>query len=470
MVGQHGENLGFLLSLPRSGSTLLSVMLDNHSEIASPTEPWIMLALQQLAHVDIRHPANAQSVGKAIRDFTAGEAGLAAARAAACTLYDHALNGKTLLIDKTPRYYLILDYINQIFPQAKYLWLVRNPFAIAASYKTTWNVDLPDLIANRVDDSNVFDFVLGLETLEAFAGTMGKAVHRIQYEALVTDPSGIMAGVLEFLGFPPADMEKLTDLSHQKRTADSFGDPKILSTTAPHTRSIDGWEALFSPAELQTLFDAVGRERLERLGYGDTVQRLMALGVEDRGQAPVHALLEHVSSLLAIRYNDIERVTTHGIPLSHHIQERARYVVAGDDAWDARYADRATLDQTLAFIAQERADYSRQHALQAEEIAKRDLMVKERDEEIGNRGRHIAMQDERIAQLIAERDKAIHERDTLQQAIHKQDEALVMIEENRSALRTALRERDEQIAALMNSPSWKLTAPLRALSGSNKPK
>lgn len=442
-----------------------------------------MLALQQLAHVDIRHPANSQSIGKAIRDFTAGEAGLAAVRAAACALYDHALGEKTLLIDKTPRYHLIVDYIHQVFPQAKYLWLTRNPFAIAASYKSTWGLDLPSLIADRLDDSNVFDFVLGMENLERFAETMGTAVHRVQYEALVTDPTGTMAGVLEFLGLPSTDVEKLTDLTHQRRGTDRFGDPKILTTTAPHTHSIDGWETLFTQAELQILFDTVGRERLERLGYGDTVQRLLALGLEDRGPAAPKAIRDHAASLLAIRYNDIERVTTHGVPLSLHAQERARYVVAGDTAWDARYADRSTLDQTLAFIEQERAEYARQHGIQAEEIAKRDLMVKERDDEIGNRGRHIAMQDERIAmleeritsqseritQLMDERDQLLRENASLRQTVQTQDQAIAMIDENRNSLRSALRERDEQLAAVLNSSSWKLTAPLRALRGSDKP-
>jgi len=422
-----------------------------------------MLALQQLAHVDIRHPANAQSVGKAIRDFTAGEAGLMAVRAAACSLYDNALNGKSLLIDKTPRYYLILDYIQQVFPKAKYLWLIRNPFDIAASYKTTWGVDLPEIITKRLDDSLFFDFITGIDNLERFATVMGDTVHRVRYETLVNDPAGTMAGVLDFLGCSTAEAQEVTDLSRQKRAADSFGDPKILGTTAPHTQSIGSWEKLFTPAELQVLFDALGRERLERLGYGDTVERLLALGVEDRGQETADALVAHTDALLATRYSDIERVTSLGITLSDHIQERARYVVAGDEAWDQRYTDRAVLDQTLAFIEQERAENARQHALQAAEI--------------DNRGRHIADLDERIARLMAEQERLAQERDALlreidyqKQAATHREEALATVEEACNKLRSALKERDDQIAGLLNSTSWKLTAPLRAISGAGKPK
>ena len=39
----HGENLVFLICLPRSGSTLLSMMLSAHTQIACPPEPWILL-------------------------------------------------------------------------------------------------------------------------------------------------------------------------------------------------------------------------------------------------------------------------------------------------------------------------------------------------------------------------------------------------------------------------------------------
>ena len=40
-----GENLIFLISLPRSGSTMLQRVLVGHSEIESSAEPWLMLPL-----------------------------------------------------------------------------------------------------------------------------------------------------------------------------------------------------------------------------------------------------------------------------------------------------------------------------------------------------------------------------------------------------------------------------------------
>jgi len=39
----QGSNLIFILSLPRSGSTLLQRILGGHSQVHTVAEPWLML-------------------------------------------------------------------------------------------------------------------------------------------------------------------------------------------------------------------------------------------------------------------------------------------------------------------------------------------------------------------------------------------------------------------------------------------
>lgn len=48
MFEQSGKNLGFIFCLPRSGSTLLSVVLNNHPNIYCPPEPWFLLKLVKI--------------------------------------------------------------------------------------------------------------------------------------------------------------------------------------------------------------------------------------------------------------------------------------------------------------------------------------------------------------------------------------------------------------------------------------
>src|SRR5688572_25552689 len=107
MISDTGDNLIFLLGLPRSGTTLLSAMLDRHPQVACPPEPWMMLALHATGTTSAHHPADAPVLWRAFREFCAGSDALAAAgRAYAQRVYNARLQaaGKQIFVDKTPRY------------------------------------------------------------------------------------------------------------------------------------------------------------------------------------------------------------------------------------------------------------------------------------------------------------------------------------------------------------------------------
>src|SRR4029079_12453572 len=94
--------------------------------------------------------------------------------------------GKQLFVDKTPRYYHILDYLREVFPEARYVWLIRNPLDVAASVKTSWKSDLPQLLATQQDHLAAIDWVVGLARLRAFAREQGERVRTVRYEDLVS--------------------------------------------------------------------------------------------------------------------------------------------------------------------------------------------------------------------------------------------------------------------------------------------
>jgi len=161
LINRKGENLIFILSMPRSGSTLLS----SHPEICCPPEPWIVLAvaeylelgnvrnvpydrvLAEIAAIEfLLNPERKQRgvLGKALR--TIGETShldaIAAARQILQAAYQLHLDvsGKSVFVDKTPRYYTVLGLIDNIFPVVKKIVLLRNPLDIFASYKTSWGI------------------------------------------------------------------------------------------------------------------------------------------------------------------------------------------------------------------------------------------------------------------------------------------------------------------------------------------
>ena len=136
----------FIFSLPRSGSTLLQRILMAHSKICSTAEPWILLPLvymyrkegvlaeysqatcrQALADLVDNTPGGMTTHHRAIRNFST-------------SIYKGiAKDTDMYFVDKTPRYYKIIEDIAEIFPDAKYIFLFRNPVHVFASIIETWN-------------------------------------------------------------------------------------------------------------------------------------------------------------------------------------------------------------------------------------------------------------------------------------------------------------------------------------------
>ncbi|HEB84149.1 MAG TPA: sulfotransferase, partial [Bacteroidetes bacterium] len=146
MIGPEGENLIFVVSQPRAGSTLLQRILGGHPQVHTTAEPWIMLhPLFGLKKSGI-HAAYDHALGRqALEDFCSTlpdgrEACLRAVRAMGLELYNSALagTGKSRFLDKTPRYYFILPELSEVFPRASLVLLFRNPLAVLSSILDSW--------------------------------------------------------------------------------------------------------------------------------------------------------------------------------------------------------------------------------------------------------------------------------------------------------------------------------------------
>lgn len=275
-IADDGSNVVFLLSSPRAGSTLLSAILNRHSRILSPAEPWFLLSLHALYH-DIGTGIAAYNRGLAdigLREFAGGDEFLRAARAFASSLYGSRLAaaGRSVFVDKTPRYYHILPFLAALFPRARMIWLKRNPLDVAASYKTSWGVPVAEVVGRDLSP-NSFDLTLGLMNLGAwFDGSPGR--FEIAYEELVADSDGVVGRILGFLG-----LEAEPDLSEYGADTDSMntyrrsflGDKKVLEHTRPHDLSVGKWQKVFSRRELNELLQGLGTDSFIRMGYEEAL-------------------------------------------------------------------------------------------------------------------------------------------------------------------------------------------------------
>jgi hypothetical protein len=295
-VAEDGSNVVFLLSSPRAGSTLLSAMLARHSRILCPAEPWFLLSLHSLYHGT---RSGIAAYDQALADIglreLAGEGEfLGAARAFASSLYGSRLaaSGRSVFVDKTPRYYHILPFLAALFPRARMLWLKRSPLDVAASYRTSWGVTVADLVGRNLSP-NSFDLTLGLANLGAwFDGSPGRL--EVAYEELVAHPDEAVGRILDFLGLERerglSDYGAGTESMSALRRS-SLGDKKVLEHSRPHGRSIGQWREVFSAGELEELIAGVGTDTFGRMGYAKDLEEASARaglrpGAEDR--APRH--------------------------------------------------------------------------------------------------------------------------------------------------------------------------------------
>jgi hypothetical protein len=192
--GRHGpgarvdrlvEQPTFILSSVRSGSTLLRVILNSHSQICAPHE----------LHLRFLQVAVNQEYGKlAMKEIGLDERGLE------YLLWDRVLHrelaasGKRLIVDKTPNIVFAWQRLVQAWPQARFVFLFRHPAAIATS-----------LSRDRKEQEGAYD--AAVKRVREYADAIEEARasltgHVVRYEDLVREPERVAAGLCDFLDVP----------------------------------------------------------------------------------------------------------------------------------------------------------------------------------------------------------------------------------------------------------------------------
>jgi hypothetical protein len=215
---------------PRSGTTLLRSIVNNHPELAMPAETDFVIPLwrNRADFGDLRKPENRRRVGewiflaegrggkriraKGLRDRqpTAEEAieRLVAAPptmgslCAACFELYADSHGKQRWGDKRPAYAGHISTVFQMFPDAQFVNVVRDPRgAVASLMRLGWHRQREALAAaiatwefsiRRVDDHA--------------AGLRPDQLLDVRYEDLLREPERVIAEVCEFAGLQSGEL------------------------------------------------------------------------------------------------------------------------------------------------------------------------------------------------------------------------------------------------------------------------
>lgn len=239
---QH--QLVFVLSAPRSGSTLLQRMLGSHSEIFTHPEPHMITPMAHLGfhgNVD-KAPYDHINAAEAMRSFVEGLPGgegdyLDALRAYSDTLYGRMLStsSRSRFLDKTPAYALVLPFLARLYPEAKFVVLTRHPLAVFSSF------------ANSFFDGDWQAAYQFNPIVERYVAALGAFVQErpvplchVRYEELVQEPEAQLEKIFAYLGLD--NEPEAVEYGRGPGMKKGMGDPTgVKQHQRPVTDSLHKW-------------------------------------------------------------------------------------------------------------------------------------------------------------------------------------------------------------------------------------
>jgi amino acid adenylation domain-containing protein len=288
----------FVLSPPRSGSTLFRVVLAGHPGLFAPPELQLLnfntLADRRQGFAEERDRFWLNGVVRALMEVRGWDAEQAGRFLHECEQTGMSVQefygllqdwlGERLLVDKTPFYALdgaVLRRAEEDFADARYLYLVRRPGAMIASFEEAkLHLFFPAFLKGEpcygARELAELVWVVSHQNIQEFLRTVpAERQHRVVFEEMVRQPRPVIEGVCRFLGldFHPDMLEpykdkksRMTDPHHP--LARMLGDVKFhehrgIDARAAERQRSSQCEELLGEAAVR-----LGRE----LGYSLPVQ------------------------------------------------------------------------------------------------------------------------------------------------------------------------------------------------------
>jgi hypothetical protein len=259
----------FVFSLPRSGSTLLQRVLSREPGIETVPEPWILLPLFSCLrddgiYTDYGHSLYRRAAKDLENELDDGRAAVDdALRQCVLRLYQHASDDNpAMFLDKTPRYHLIAEHILRIFPDARFIFLWRNPLSLIASMLTTWGEGRWILYRYKVD------LYRGLSRLVNAYQTTTRNVLSVQFEDLVRFENQGWERIYDYLDL---DADGVDASMHVPEIGGEMGDPKQGAYEGISKDPVAKWKRVITnplrKAWVKRYLRWVRRDRLATMGY-----------------------------------------------------------------------------------------------------------------------------------------------------------------------------------------------------------
>ena len=279
----------FVLSSPRSGSTLLRVMLGGHRLLFAPPELELLsfnTLEERRAAFSGRNSFWLEGSIRAVMEVKGCDAEAAKRAIEECEeqklttqqfyrLIQEWL-GERMLVDKTPSYAMDLEVLNRAetdFDGALYIHLLRSPQGMIRSYEEAKLDQIFPRFEHPFSAREVAELVWVVShqnILDFLRRVPEERQHRVKFEELVNEPESVMRGICHFLGIefdsgmmqPYKDKEKkMTNGIHT--VSRMLGDIKFHQHTGIDPAAAESWRRYYP----NDFLGEITSELAESLGY-----------------------------------------------------------------------------------------------------------------------------------------------------------------------------------------------------------
>lgn len=235
----------FVGGAPRSGTTLVQKCLSFHSEILAGAEfenmPDIVRLYRRMSDSNARGKhgfyCELDDVKKHLREFT----------------YNIFLSKTTedvrLISEKTPDNVMVFRELSELFPEAKFIFVLRDPRATLSSLKD---------VASRLEQAgkksrfgqgfrkDIVQVRKYIQAGERFLDEFPERCLLVKYEEVIRHPKDTLTGMVEFLGLAfQEDMLSIGDAQHKAQRKDRVLNPwnyNLIEARSFDTSSMERWK------------------------------------------------------------------------------------------------------------------------------------------------------------------------------------------------------------------------------------
>ncbi|MEQ8195700.1 MAG: sulfotransferase [Rhodospirillales bacterium] len=282
----------FIVCSPRSGSTLLRLLLNTHSKISIPPPGFMYAHFHTFMHTygNLKEDGNLRAFVEDVVEFHHSkvwtmtftveeimehvqERSFRGVNSAVHELWAHR-HGKIRWGEKSPRDVYWIGQILEDYPNAQFLNIFRDGRAVAVDWVD--NLDWPNNIY-----STALDWKRHTDAVKPWRTKLSdKQFLDIRYEDMVTDPPKKLAEICAFLGveYEP-EMLSYYDSPEAGKWSQSEACHQYVAQPIT-TAYIDAWKKRLEPLDRQMLAGLIGQE-LRDLGY-EVEDKPRALSEEER--------------------------------------------------------------------------------------------------------------------------------------------------------------------------------------------